>query len=121
MFASASGLLRSWPQLGWSIAFCTSMMSSAAGMKGGTVTRPSDGCATLMLRMIDRRGAPRHPVPADVTADVSGIAARLIELSLVGAKVEHHDRFALTSSQLTIVWRGNLASIAVRAARSEIV
>src|SRR5207244_10671943 len=69
----------------------------------------------------DRRGAPRHPVPEDVTAEVSGVAARLLELSLVGAKVEHHDRFPLNSPQLSMTWRGNAATMAVRAARSEIV
>jgi hypothetical protein len=69
----------------------------------------------------DRRGAPRHPVPEDVTAEVSGVAARLLELSLVGAKVEHHDRFPLGSPRLTMTWRGNAASVEVRAARSEIV
>jgi hypothetical protein len=35
----------------------------------------------------ERRGAPRHPVPEDVTAEVSGVVARMLELSLVGAKV----------------------------------
>ena len=69
----------------------------------------------------DRRGATRHSVPEDVTAEVSGVAARLLELSLVGAKVEHKDRFALGSPQLTVKWRGNAASVAVRAARSELV
>jgi hypothetical protein len=69
----------------------------------------------------DRRGAPRHPVPADVAAEVSGVAVRLLELSLVGAKVEHHDRLTLGSPRLTITWRGNAASVEVRAARTEIV
>jgi hypothetical protein len=69
----------------------------------------------------DRRGAPRHSVPEDVSAQVAGVAARLLELSLVGAKVEHHDRFALASPQLVMTWRGDSASVEVRAARSEIV
>jgi len=69
----------------------------------------------------ERRGAPRHPVPEDVTAEVSGVVARLLELSLVGAKVEHHERFTLGSPRLTMTWRGNAASVEVRAARSEIV
>src|SRR5205814_6171621 len=46
---------------------------------------------------------------------------RLIELRLVGAKVEHFDRFSLTGPDLTMTWRGNAATVAVRAARSEIV
>ena len=69
----------------------------------------------------DRRGAPRHPVPDDVIAEVSGVPARLVELSQLGAKVEHHDRFTLTTPQLTMTWRGSAAIVAVRVARSEIV
>jgi len=69
----------------------------------------------------ERRGAPRHAVPEDVVAEVSGVAARLIELSQLGAKVEHHDRFSLTAPHLTMTWRGNAAIVAVRTARSEIV
>ena len=69
----------------------------------------------------DRRGAPRHGVPEDAGAEVDGVSVRLLELSLVGAKVEHHHRFSLASPQLTITWRSNAATVAVRAARSEIV
>ena len=78
-------------------------------------------CDTLASMDGDRRGAPRHTVPEDVTAQVSGVEVRLLDLSLVGAKVEHHDRFGLSSPQLTMTWRGNMAAVAVRAARSEIV
>ena len=69
----------------------------------------------------ERRGAPRHPVPEDVIAEVGGVAARLVELSLLGAKAEHHDRFSLNSPHLTMTWRGNAAIVSVRVARSEIV
>lgn len=69
----------------------------------------------------DRRGAPRYSVPGDVTADIGGVAVTLLEMSLVGAKVEHLDRFSLVAPQLAMTWRGNAASVAVRAARSEIV
>lgn len=69
----------------------------------------------------ERRGAPRHYVPEDVAAEVAGVAAKLVELSLVGAKVEHYERFALASPRLSMTWRGNSASVEVRAARSEIV
>ena len=51
----------------------------------------------------------------------SGVAVRLLELSLVGGKVEHQDRFALSAPQLTMTWRGTTMTVAVRAARSEIV
>ena len=69
----------------------------------------------------ERRAAPRHFVPPDVAVDVSGIAARLLELSLVGAKVEHHEPFSLTSPRVTLTWRGNEATVTARAARSEVV
>jgi len=79
------------------------------------------GYATLKGMTTDRRGAPRHAVPEDVVAEIGGVPAKLLELSLIGAKVEHHDRFSLVSTQLAMTWRGNAASVAVRAARSEIV
>src|SRR5437870_4915765 len=69
----------------------------------------------------ERRAATRHPVRDDVTAEVSGVAVRLIELSLVGAKVEHQERFALAAPQLRVTWQGTAMTLAVRAARSEIV
>lgn len=69
----------------------------------------------------DRRAAPRHSVPADLSAAVSGVAVRVLELSLVGAKVEHRERFGLASPELTLRWRGATETFSVRAARSEIV
>jgi hypothetical protein len=69
----------------------------------------------------ERRGAPRYAVPEAVTAEVGGVSARLIELSMVGAKVEHFERFALTTPQLVITWKGAKATMPVRVARSEIV
>jgi hypothetical protein len=69
----------------------------------------------------DRRAAPRVPVPDDVIAEIAGVPVRLIDVSLVGAKVEHEERFTLTSPQLTMKRRGQTASIAVRGTRSEIV
>jgi hypothetical protein len=69
----------------------------------------------------DRRAAPRHLVPEGVTATVSGVPVKLLELSLVGAKVEHRERFTLTAPQLTIRWHGKAMAVPVRAARSQIV
>lgn len=84
---------------------------------------PKEGaiCDTLAIMDGERRGASRHRVPEGVTAKVSGVAVRLLELSLVGAKVEHQERFVLTSPQLTMTWRTDAITVAVRAARSEIV
>ncbi|HEY2322877.1 MAG TPA: hypothetical protein VGJ82_08435 [Thermoanaerobaculia bacterium] len=69
----------------------------------------------------DRRAAPRYAVPEDVKAEIGGVSAKLIELSMVGAKIEHFDRFPLTSPQLSISWNGKKAAVAVRVARSEII
>jgi len=69
----------------------------------------------------ERRAAPRYQPPDGVTAEIGGVSARLIDLSLVGAKVEHDERFALTAPQLTLRWRGHAAVVNVRVARSEIV
>jgi len=69
----------------------------------------------------ERRAAPRYAVPEGVTAEIGGVSAKLLELSMVGAKIEHLDRFPLTAPQLSISWKGQKATVAVRVARSEIV
>jgi hypothetical protein len=69
----------------------------------------------------ERRGAPRYAVPDGVTAEIGGVEGTLIELSMIGAKVEHLDRFPLTAPQLSIGWKGKTATVPVRVARSEIV
>ena len=69
----------------------------------------------------ERRAAPRFTVPEGVAAEVGGVPAKLLELSMVGAKVEHFDRFPLTAPQLSITWKGQKATVPVRVARSEIV
>lgn len=69
----------------------------------------------------DRRAAPRFAVPEDVKAEIGGVPAKLVELSMVGAKIEHFDRFPLTAPQLSITWRGATATVPVRVARTEIV
>jgi len=69
----------------------------------------------------ERRAAPRFAVPEGVAAEVGGVPAKLLELSMVGAKVEHFDRFPLTAPQLSITWKGQKATVPVRVARSEIV
>jgi hypothetical protein len=55
-----------------------------------------------------------------VEASVGGIAVRLLDLSAIGARIEHEERFALAAPQLRITWQGRSVSIPVRVARSEI-
>jgi hypothetical protein len=69
----------------------------------------------------DRRSAPRHLVPNDLSAEIGGIRVRLLDLSLVGAKAEHTERFPLAAVQLTLRCQGQTVTLPVRVARSEIV
>jgi hypothetical protein len=69
----------------------------------------------------ERRAAPRTAVPDDVTAEINGTPAQLIELSPIGAKVEHLSRFALATPELRIIWLGNAVPVGVRVVRTEIV
>lgn len=69
----------------------------------------------------ERRAAPRYAVPEGVGAEIGGVSAKLLELSMVGAKIEHFERFPLTAPQLSITWKGQKATVPVRVARSEIV
>jgi hypothetical protein len=69
----------------------------------------------------ERRAAPRFVVPEGITAEIGGVPATLLELSMIGAKIEHLERFPLTAPQLSIGWQGSKASVPVRVARSEIV
>src|SRR5688572_8250754 len=69
----------------------------------------------------ERRRASRFEAPAGIDATVSGVPVRVVDLSAIGARLEHEERFPLTSAQLHITWRGRKASVPMRAARSEIV
>jgi hypothetical protein len=69
----------------------------------------------------ERRRASRFEAPAGIEATVSGAPVRLLDLSAIGARVEHEERFPLTSAHLHITWQGRKASISIRAARSEII
>ena len=69
----------------------------------------------------ERRGAPRYQAPEGVTAEIAGVPVRLCDLSAIGAKVEHGERFTLSNVSLTIHYQGQSATLASRIARSEIV
>ena len=68
----------------------------------------------------DRRRAPRFAAPAGVEASVGSISVTLLDLSTLGARIEHEERFALAAPSLRITWQGKSVSIGVRVARSEI-
>lgn len=69
----------------------------------------------------ERRAASRHLVPDDLSASINDVKVEILDLSLVGLRVKHDERFALLSPQLTMRWRKQQVSIPVRVIRSEIV
>jgi hypothetical protein len=69
----------------------------------------------------ERRGAARYRIPEDLVCGISDVAVRLLDLSMIGAKVEHVERFPLTSPELSLTWQGTTAVVPVRVVRSEIV
>lgn len=69
----------------------------------------------------ERRGAVRFRVPEKVDASIGGVPVRIVDLSAIGARVAHRERFPLNAPQLRIVWDGATVSIPLRVARSEIV
>jgi hypothetical protein len=71
--------------------------------------------------MQERRGAVRVPLPEEIEATLSGVAVHLVDLSVIGARIEHDGRFSLTAPQLCISWKGTTVTIPVRVARSEII
>jgi hypothetical protein len=71
--------------------------------------------------MDDRRRAPRHHVPPGLTTEINGVPVDLVDLSLVGAKIEHRQRFPLTNPQLTIRWQRKSVVVPIRPARSQVI
>ena len=57
---------------------------------------------------------------ADFEVTVSGVSARLLELSAVGARIEHEDRIPLNAPQMRISWGGTTITLPVQIARAEI-
>ena len=68
----------------------------------------------------ERRSAVRSRISQEVSAEVSGVAVRIVELSLVGARIEHEERFPLVGPHLSIRWQGMAVNVALRVVRSEI-
>jgi hypothetical protein len=69
----------------------------------------------------DRRDAARQLVPADLVAEIEGLQVRVLDLTRIGARVEHEGRFVLTAPQLRLTWRGTTISMRVQVMRSEII
>src|SRR6266542_252302 len=98
--------------------------SSAGRNPRRSSSRSSNGshpCATITSTMTEeRRSAVRSRISQEVSAEVSGVAVRIVELSLVGARIEHEERFPLVGPHLSIRWQGMAVNVALRVVRSEI-
>jgi hypothetical protein len=69
----------------------------------------------------ERRRAARIALPEAVHATVSDVPVRVLELSPIGARLEHERRFPLEAPELRLEWRQATVTLAIRAVRSEIV
>lgn len=68
----------------------------------------------------DRRGAERHPLPKPVPATLGGFAAKLVDVSLIGCRIEHADRVTPKAKlPLRFSWRGAPVQIEATVVRSE--
>ena len=68
----------------------------------------------------ERRGAERIALPKPVPTTFGGFEAKLVEVSLVGALIEHHDRIALKSKlPLRFKWHKEIVRIDGTVTRSE--
>lgn len=68
----------------------------------------------------ERRGAERFQLPEGIYATVGGLPVRLLELSVIGARIEHEARLPLTAPLLQIAWGEKSATLPVQIARAEI-
>ena len=59
-------------------------------------------------------------LPPDVEASVGGITVRLLNLSAIGALVEHSDRFPPLGNRLNIRWQKLRADVGIRLVRTSI-
>ncbi len=52
---------------------------------------------------------------------MNGVPVRLVELSAIGARIEHERRFPLENPELRLEWREATVTLPIRVVRSEIV
>jgi hypothetical protein len=69
----------------------------------------------------ERRRAGRVVVPEAVHATVNDVPVRVLELSAIGARLQHERRFPLHAPELRLEWREATVTLAIRVVRSEVV
>lgn len=73
------------------------------------------------MSQVERRSATRIALPEPIDAVLGLVAARLVEISESGARVEHDERVVVFSeSVLKFTWRSHRLGVRVKIARSEI-
>ena len=69
----------------------------------------------------DRRGVERYAPPKPVPASFGGFAAKIIEISLIGCRIEHSDRLPPRAKMaFRFSWRGTQVRIDATVIRSEL-
>ena len=71
--------------------------------------------------MEERRRAARIVLPEAVQATVSGVPVRVLDLSSLGARLQHERRFPLDDPELRLEWREAAVTLAVRVVRSVVI
>lgn len=69
----------------------------------------------------ERREAARQVFPDGIAASIAGVNVRIVDLSAIGARIEHDERFPLSAPELRIAWGESEAFLPVKVARSEII
>lgn len=69
----------------------------------------------------ERREAVRQVLPDGIAASIAGVNVQIVDLSAIGARVEHDERLSLNAPELRIAWRESEAVLPVKVARSEII
>ena len=73
------------------------------------------------LHKDDRRGVERYAPPKPVPASFGGFAAKIVEISLIGCRIEHTDRLPPRAKMaLRFSWRGTQVRIDGTVIRSEL-
>jgi len=67
-----------------------------------------------------QRNAERIPLPQPIEATIESADAQVVELSLIGAKVEHFNRLSMNSSAtVQFAWKGKTIKLKGKVARTE--
>lgn len=69
----------------------------------------------------ERRSAERHSPPKPVPASFGGFAAKILDISLIGCRIEHTDRLPPRARfALRFLWRGAKVRVDATVVRSEL-